>query len=614
MPTSPNRHIEEYLDYYVDMPPPGFAVMRNGPWGIGKTTLIKKLLWHRFPPPGDESEALTKPRFIYVSLFGIGTVEGLTKATLDAAYPEIAGRTASIIRGIGAGLAKKFLGDSGLSAADLLNSPESALFVFDDLERCELSMNAVLGYINTFVEHAHRKVLLIANEQEIVDSDYARKREKLVGQTLQVEPMVDEALSSFVNDLRDPITKDFLLGKSDQVKAVFAESQSHNLRILQQSIWVFERLYSAIQPEHRKNDAAMTALLKIMLAISTELKMDRLEVDELVDRESQIVRQFSRAYKDQEPSRMDLVHDRYPDIDFDEGILTDEVLRDIFQKGIFDAPKITSALQRSSYFVTSAAEPPWRTLWHAHDRGDDVVETAIGKLESQFSNREIAVTGEILHVFGLRLWLSDAKLLQKTRAEIVNEGKRYIDDLYKAKRLEALPVVPTFNDLDTGYDGLGFHQGDTADFRELATYLNETRGKARSDSLPDVGKQLLTEMESALDVFVRNLCVVHSEQSLYARVAVLQTITPATFVDTLLKQTVPNQRRIFSVFSQRYKWGVLSNELSDERPWLISVRNDLRERLKELPPVARHRLQNFIAHSIDRILAESQRAESDEER
>jgi Cdc6-like AAA superfamily ATPase len=43
--TAGNRHIKEYLAYYIALPhSPHYAVMITGPWGIGKTFLIKKLL------------------------------------------------------------------------------------------------------------------------------------------------------------------------------------------------------------------------------------------------------------------------------------------------------------------------------------------------------------------------------------------------------------------------------------------------------------------------------------------------------------------------------------------------------------------------------------------
>jgi sigma54-dependent transcription regulator len=59
-----NRHIREYLRYYVKLAQaPHYAVLIGGPWGIGKTFLVKKILEEQFKsdPTG----------YTYVSLYGL---------------------------------------------------------------------------------------------------------------------------------------------------------------------------------------------------------------------------------------------------------------------------------------------------------------------------------------------------------------------------------------------------------------------------------------------------------------------------------------------------------------------------------------------------------------
>jgi hypothetical protein len=42
--TSANKHLYDYLSYYVALPhPPKYAVLINGPWGIGKTYIVEDL-------------------------------------------------------------------------------------------------------------------------------------------------------------------------------------------------------------------------------------------------------------------------------------------------------------------------------------------------------------------------------------------------------------------------------------------------------------------------------------------------------------------------------------------------------------------------------------------
>ena len=44
---------------------------------------------------------------------------------------------------------------------------DNTVIFFDDLERCNLNINLVLGYINQLVEHNHLKVVLIADENQV---------------------------------------------------------------------------------------------------------------------------------------------------------------------------------------------------------------------------------------------------------------------------------------------------------------------------------------------------------------------------------------------------------------------------------------------------------------
>ena len=46
-------------------------------------------------------------------------------------------------------------------------SKNDYFFVFDDLERCPMPLDEVMGYISNFVEQYEAKVILIGNEEEI---------------------------------------------------------------------------------------------------------------------------------------------------------------------------------------------------------------------------------------------------------------------------------------------------------------------------------------------------------------------------------------------------------------------------------------------------------------
>src|SRR4051812_27441274 len=105
-----NQQVKEYLTYYAAFPhPPRFAVMLNGPWGIGKTFLLKEFL---------RSVAAGELRCVYISLYGLTSFDEVDDAIFRAMCPlldnkgvQLAGRA---VRAAG----KFFRVDFELSAKD----------------------------------------------------------------------------------------------------------------------------------------------------------------------------------------------------------------------------------------------------------------------------------------------------------------------------------------------------------------------------------------------------------------------------------------------------------------------------------------------------------------
>jgi KAP family P-loop domain len=190
-----NKHVIDYLSYYISIPyPPHYAVMINGPWGIGKTYLVKKFLKQNF---GQQQHAADRDadakrrkrknrKYVFVSLFGLATIDEFAAALFQAIYPALGWKTTTIGARVGSSLLKRYVGpDASFEIGDVINKFDADLFVFDDLERCEASLNKVLGYINEFVEHDGCKVIIIANEKEIDKGpEYENRREKIVGKVV----------------------------------------------------------------------------------------------------------------------------------------------------------------------------------------------------------------------------------------------------------------------------------------------------------------------------------------------------------------------------------------------------------------------------------------------
>lgn len=219
VPTEKNKHVWDYLTYYISLAhAPGFAVLVSGRWGVGKTHLLKDFLKVTF-----EDDVTNH---VYVSLHGLSSIEEIDDALFEAAFPVMTGTAAKIAARI-AKASLKFLkvepGDWNIK--EFLNKFRAKVYVFDDLERCEAPINKVLGYINQFVEHGGAKVIILANEQEIgADEDYARRREKLIGKTLQVRSVFDEAFKHFVSNIDHAGARGFIEAAASDIATIYGQA------------------------------------------------------------------------------------------------------------------------------------------------------------------------------------------------------------------------------------------------------------------------------------------------------------------------------------------------------------------------------------------------------
>lgn len=598
-----NSHIREYLNFYLSLPySPRYAVLIDGPWGIGKTHLVSGILAARFP------EEIEKSKYLYVSLYGVANVKDIDAAVFQAMYPVLTNKGVKLF-GKAAKAAMNFFGaDPEINVGDVMNKFTASIYVFDDLERCDMPVNQVLGYINEFVEQDGCKVVLIANQDEIKrGKSYRKKREKVVGKILQIQSPLREALSFFIAKIEDEETRKALKARVSEISDLFNQSELNNLRILQQALWDFERVHKCLRSKHKRNVQAVTSLLLLFLALSFEIKAGRLGRDDLRNRVDSIVAgMLARNKKDGKTTPLADANNRYPQSRLDDTLLSDEILIDLLIKGVVDASSIAASLDMSQQFIAKGAEPAWRTVWHGLERTEQQFERALRTMELQFEKGEFAAPGEMLHVFGLRLWLAKEGIFEKSQPEVVRECCEYIDNLFRAGRIEPSPIQSFDENLGFGgygsYGGLGVYERETEELKEIFQHLQAARSRAREESYPEKAAELLVCMKSDPNLFYRRLNLTNSEDNIYWQVPILAFIDPNDFVDELLRLSPPLQRSALTAVKARYEHARLDRELEKERPWLESVAVKLEGEASHMSPIGKLRMNKFVRWYIKEAL------------
>lgn len=254
-----NEDIIRFLNRYKDDPDPQYAVLLDGKWGCGKTFFIKSWL-DTFQT---ENEDELTP--MYVSLFGVQTVKQINDTINGLLFPFMNSKVYKIGKTFTKMIASAALmfnvdydGDKKNDGTvdfkldplmDLLNDKKEELkgrriLIFDDLERANIGVKELYGYINRFVEHNRFKVIVVCNSTEITDKEtFNRFREKIIGRTFEIHSDIDAAINSFANEIP---TSYFVQRHISAIKEAFKLTGYSNLRVLRQCIRDLNQIFQGI--------------------------------------------------------------------------------------------------------------------------------------------------------------------------------------------------------------------------------------------------------------------------------------------------------------------------------------------------------------------------------
>jgi len=604
--TLSNEHIFEYLKYYCDRENSfDFGVMIKGPWGVGKTFLIKSFL-----------ASLKDKKFItgiYISLYGKTLPSQIDDDIFQQLHPVLGSKGVKILGLVAKGLIKSAtkidLGkietvtfDAELPSVnlkDMFPSPKDCLIVFDDLERCSIPVVDILGYINSFVEHENVKVIVIANEKEIENraefERYKTIKEKLIGKTLEVRSVESLAVRNFVDSVSNKRTRDFLKVEINQILDIHKRSGSDNLRILRQGIWDFERLAVCFSESHWKSIEAMRLVLRVILALSYEIKLGRVSQDELPElRGNSIARAMRRQSKAAPPTRVDEVQDRYPDVEFEQTVISPTTIANLLFRGWIDRFVLARDMEASSYFADPSQEPAWKTALGVWRHNDDVVEQACIVLEQKFRSREFIEPSEMFMIFGVRLFLSEAGLVEEDKATIQAECIEYINDLRDEGKIRNKYKEEAFFGSFGGWGGYAFPCGETEEFRLIKTHYAGVVDEVAREGIPKSALELLDLMKEDSIKFGRMIFVNAFEDSPYWDVPVLSYVPVDKFVSTLLQLSPESQSSTIVALKLRYERGGVEHQLKEELSWLEKLFTALRSKSETLRPTSRFRINSRL--------------------
>lgn len=610
----PNKNIFDYLKYYSSETRKfEYAVMLKGPWGSGKTFLINKFI--------EERSSNSELKTLYVSLYGLNTTSQIDDLFFRQLHPILSHKGMKIAASIAKGLIKTAIkvdlnsdgkDDASISSQipdidfkEYFSNPHRCLLIFDDLERCEIKIEIVLGYINSLVEHEGLKTIIIANEDAIKSrhkdkeaDSYKDIKEKLVGQTIEIRSSIEDAFNVFIEDINDIKTRRFIKANENIVYEIHKQSKRDNLRILKQALWDFERIGQNLTDRHWDNADPIKNILRSILILSIEFRNGSFASD---DFELLSVNPFVRkmtANRNSEKSKLDLLEEKYDNTEIFQDILSPETLKNLLDRGWVDPDLILKQVNESSYYANPKEIPDWKLAWHGFMSSDEAFEAVVPRVEESFVNRRYIVNGEILHVFGLRLMFAQIGAIDKSLSDVVTECKLYIDDLLKDGKIGNRIEHFVGFDVSRSYDGLGVQNSSMDEYIEIYRYYMEASKQALETAKPRFISEIMELMGTDTTNLFREMCINNFGNSRFYDLPLLADISPEAFADKILSISPEHQLGVFTMLDGRYKHGQLDRDLLPEKQWIADLEDIMKNKIESAPVMSKYRLGRLIAQNL----------------
>lgn len=329
--------VESILDYirsdYTD-----YAIMINGEWGSGKTYFWNNKIKSKIDSMQIHGKKYTT---IYMSLYGISNLEEISKKIFIETTQLMDKNLKKFMNSKNVTTIPEYA-KNGIDMANLFGvtqngdkmnyedffSTEDKVFCFDDLERANVDVIDILGYINNFVEHDHIKTIIICNEKELATklkssnlemktfiatylldkqnkinidtdepmveriqdtieyvfdkaNDYERIKEKLIGETFEYNPEFEYIINGLLMRYEKyPELIRFLRSNTLLITTTFKKSGTRNLRILKHALNDFKKIFDMVNKTYPNiNYRAIQTMLIFTIAISFEIKAGKITKD-----------------------------------------------------------------------------------------------------------------------------------------------------------------------------------------------------------------------------------------------------------------------------------------------------------------------------------------------
>lgn len=599
-----NNRLTSYLNEYLAMQTPQFAVMITGKWGCGKTFYIKNLIDEWCNPNKNVSEDSIDLKPIYVSLNGLSSISSVIRKVKTVLYPLLYSKGAKVAKkvilaalkiasksyldldkdGVGEDM-DNLLDAEGIieifkSNSDTLKG--NRVMIFDDIERCKIPLDELFGFINSIVEHSNSKIILICDEEKLDEvankeglaTEYKDFKEKLVGQTFALEVSYADVAGQFIDKLSNPIIN----SNRDLIIDLFIASKRENLRLMRHCLIDIKRFFEQI-PENIKENSNYDQFVKNIVAYVV--------IASIETRFGNVGIEYFQAYtfNDEAKKMSQELEQRYNPI-LEKWHLYGtsytipfKYLIEYVRNGFLASADYLVAECR---MLKSRNLTNWEKLWNSYHLSNAEFSELLSKEKKRFYNKELQYVFEIVHLSGVLLSLEKRHLTKLNRKNIVKVAKKTIEHINNTFKSD-------FSRIYLDSQGYEFQEANTAEMQEIIEYAREKYlaqiKDAERDYVASVWRNLKGEI-TRKQIVEKFEAVTPTRRCSYNMEGIFHQVKPDVIVDIILSFSNESRLEFMWFLMGRYYLdgcgirGAIRDEMKEDKSSLMKISSMLKSRAK----------------------------------
>ena len=565
-----NETVKSFLiDNYIDSEiAPHFAVLIKGKWGCGKTFFVDSLLKEKY------GENYRTDSVIWLSLYGLSDIKQVSQKLYELMHPFLSHKLTKFAFGVAKSAVKVSTGidfdkdgnndiSFDLSLFDIEKDENSIktkkLLVVDDLERCSIPPEQILGFFSDYIIEKNLKTIFIGNTDEIGNTkeieqkdkseenekqeekketkeknEFEKIKEKVIGVEFNIAPEIEKAVNKFVDELKINVLKSELTENCIKVVNLL---RFENLRVIRQAFYFLKQLLSFFSEEEMKNNLwYFKAVILYYFVIYSQKSTGEIRKDDVEDTIEAFYRNQTSFENYRKQVKKDVYHFNYAKVP----------LKSLYADIIFDGLLDKNAIMKDFEDWTSPKEerPAYiRIIQDWIEFSDSEFKQLYKEALKEYKNGEFHYYAELLSFAYMELLLTNYNVSKKTcsdiEKEILSYARKHKSEMHPD---ENFYMMHTFDFEDDVYRN---------SYKKIIELLKQENYNNTKLSIKKEFARILSSLPRSLSELEENIRTSNSK-SLFYNYAILNEISIRTFYYSLKKLSYREQRLIYDSFCDRY--------------------------------------------------------------